>query len=154
MVHTWKPEEVDFVFFTEKDLRRIHRSFGHPSIKSTEQLLKRSNGDNLDPPTRRTLRNIVQSGQTCKHKSGPPRSFKLTKVSSDLRFNNSVQIDKMYLDEQPVLHIVYQATHLCSTVFLLNQTSHHVWRCVVSSWSHAYCGPPDLLHVDQGTTYV
>lgn len=138
MVHTCKPDYVDYFFFTETDLRQIHRAFCQPSIRSTENLLKRSNGGNLEAQTRRLIRNIGQSCQSCQQKSGPPRRFKLTIGTSNLRFNHSVKFYTMYLDEIPVLHLVDQGTHFCGVVFLQIQYYDHVWQSIVSCWSHVY----------------
>lgn len=49
----------------------------------------------------------------------------------DLIYNHTVQIDTMYLERKPVLHMVDQATHFCSAVFFKFQSSDPVWRSIV-----------------------
>lgn len=42
LVYRWTARNTSFALYTEQELRKIHRSFGHPSVRATEQLLKRA----------------------------------------------------------------------------------------------------------------
>lgn len=154
LVHNWEPSDMPFVYYTEGELRTIHRTFGHPAVKATEDLLRRARGEELDKETREMIRKISIACDICKKHSATPRRFKLTIGANDLRFNHEVQIDTMFLHNRPVLHMVDTATHFCAASFLRSQSSSEIWRTILSQWSHVYAGPPDYLKVDQGSNYT
>lgn len=60
----------------------------------------------------------------------------------------------MYIDGKPVLHLVDEATHYNAAQFLRKQSSTDVWKSIMRCWYRTYLGPPDFLHVDQGTNFV
>lgn len=35
LIHTWAPTDMPFVMYTKRELRTVHRTFGHPSIGAT-----------------------------------------------------------------------------------------------------------------------
>lgn len=47
LVQKWEPTDMPFVYYTGTELRTIHRSFGHPEFKATEDLLRRARGNEL-----------------------------------------------------------------------------------------------------------
>lgn len=99
------------------------------------------------------IRDICEGCQIFKQKVGPPRSLKLTIGTADLRFNNTEQIDTMFIYALPVRHLVDQTTHVCIYIFFINHSSSHVWQCIEHWWSQVYRAPLDFLHVYQGTNY-
>lgn len=66
----------------------------------------------------------------------------------DICFNHSVYVDILYIDEQPVLHVVDEATR-----FLPNMTSNSVWETLRECWIDTYLGPPDIINHDAGTNF-
>lgn len=46
-IYKWKADSIPYALYTDDELRRIHRGFGHPSIRSTHIFLKRTNPENL-----------------------------------------------------------------------------------------------------------
>lgn len=40
-VYRWATEDIPFVLYTERELRKIHRTFGNPPIKATDGFLGR-----------------------------------------------------------------------------------------------------------------
>lgn len=60
-IHLWSVDDVPFVLYTEGELRRIHRSFGHPSVASTHRLLKRASTKPLKRGLRRKLEELAQA---------------------------------------------------------------------------------------------
>lgn len=85
LIHRWQPADLPYAMHTCTELRHIHRSFGHPSVCAPMELLKRAQGDDLDPETRKSLRNIEKQCSTCRVTSANPRHFKLTIGSRVLR---------------------------------------------------------------------
>lgn len=59
--------------------------------------------------------------------SANPRTINLTSGTDGLRFNFRVKVDTMFTRSNPVIHMVYLATHLSEAEFLSNQTSGEVW---------------------------
>lgn len=154
LIHRWRPSNFPCAFYTEEDLRTIHRSFGHPSVQSTEGLLKLVTGLTLSREGRDTIDEISHTCTPCRTPAAAPRRFKLTVRTDGIRFNQSVQIDTMFLHSKPVLHMVYMATHFCAACFHRNQSAAAIWTSIHTPWTLVYIGPPDHLTVDQGSSYV
>lgn len=51
LIHRWKPEDKSFAFYTEKELRTLHPTFGHLSVKTLDMLLRRANWPSFDRKT-------------------------------------------------------------------------------------------------------
>ena len=51
LIHRWKPTDIMFSFYSEKDLKRLHRVFGHPSVQALHNLLKRADPDSFSQST-------------------------------------------------------------------------------------------------------
>lgn len=49
LTHTWMPFDMPWSLFTEPKLRKIHRTFGHPSALDTMALLRRAQGAKVTP---------------------------------------------------------------------------------------------------------
>ena len=154
LIHKWAPDEVPFVFYTFKELQRIHTVFGHPSIKATRHLLRRAADRPLDRETKRSIQQIIEDCKTCTERSASPRRFKLTIGTANMRFNHEVQVDTMWINSKPVVHMVDTATHFTAARFINNQSSMEVWKAIRRMWTLLYCGPPDFLAIDQGSNYT
>lgn len=59
-----------------------------------------------------------------------------------------------FLCGKNILHMIYLATHFCSSSFLNRQSSGEIWLTIQNQWFFAYNGPHDFLTVDQGSDYV
>lgn len=139
---------------TEAELRNIHRSFGHPSIRATEGLLKRESGRSLSTHVRRSIERIAAECKPYSTYATAYRRFKLTVGSDDLRFNHSVKVDAMFLLGRPVHHIIDMATHFCAAPFLKSQSAREIWTKIQLLWTLVYSGPSDHLSVDQGSSFI
>lgn len=53
--HRWKLDDTDFLLYTENELRTLHRTFDHLSLKALELLLHRAYGPLLDAKTVKVL---------------------------------------------------------------------------------------------------
>lgn len=154
LIHKWSPADLQYALYTEVELRKIHKSFGHPSITATEGLLRRAGRGILDIETKGMIQCIAEECKPCMTHAKAPRRFKLTVGTGNLRFNHSVQVDTMFIRGKPVLHMVDLATHFCAAAFLKNQSTNSIWKTIQGLWNLVYVGPPDHLSVDQGTKYV
>lgn len=59
LIHRWSKEEMPYALYTEGELAKIHRNFGHPSVKSTEGLLKRAGGGKIGNDLRDAIGRIA-----------------------------------------------------------------------------------------------
>ena len=152
--YNWSSTSIPYVLYTEKELRTIHRSFGHPSVSSTYKLLRRASGDKLKGNIKGMLRRLSENCKICKTNAATPRRFKLTIGTDDLRFNNRIIVDTMFIEGRPVIHIVDECTHFTAASFLKSQSASEIWKSILMLWTHTYMGPPDFLAVDQGSAYI
>lgn len=65
-VNRWMAEKIRYAVYTEKELRTIHRSLGHPTVNAAHNLMKRENKKELEleEDTRRMVMNIVEDCRT------------------------------------------------------------------------------------------
>lgn len=145
-------EEKALVSYEE--LYKLHRSFGHPSVSALYNLLKRARPSEANSEVREAIKQITKRCKICSELASKPKRFKLTIGNENQAFNSVVAMDVMYLRGKPVLHIVDEATHFASAMFLKNVTSLEVWKTFLRCWVHVYLGPPDYLRVDQGSNFT
>ncbi len=135
---------------TEVELRRLHRRFGHPSAARLYNVLRKANQQDV---SQSVIERITDFCHHCQKHGKSPGRFKFT-LREDLNFNSSIIIDIMYIDNNPVLHIVDEATRFQAARWLKNITSSHVWDCLRSCWIDTYLGPPDVIVHDAGKTFI
>lgn len=63
-------------------------------------------------------------------------------------------MDTMFIRSKPVLHTVYVATQSSAACFPRSQSSHDIWKVILTNWTYVYAGPPDYAQVDQGISYI
>lgn len=149
-IYKWKSSSIPYFLYTENELRRIHRNFGHPSVGSTHKLLKRASKDPIEPDKRKQLEKIVEDCMVCRRNAPTPRIFKMTVGAEVLIFNHTVIVNTMFIDGKPVIHMFDAATHFSAASLLRNQTASEILRCIMNLWVLTYMGPPDHFAVDQG----
>lgn len=141
------------MFFSEQQLLHIHRTFGHPGVRTTEPFFKTAHKVNFDKQTKNMINKFGATCQICNQKDGPTRRFKLTICREDLHLNHTVKFDTMFLEVNPFLKMVSEATNVCTAKFLSLQTSDHICRIKATFWPNLYCGPHDYHPICQGTNY-
>jgi hypothetical protein len=151
--HRWHQSDAG-ALFTESELKSLHRSFGHPSAGALYRLLKRARPEQTSATVQEAIEELTKQCGPCEERKRRPRRFKLTLGSEDLSFNSVVAVDVMYLDGDPILHVVDEATHFAAASYLRNVSARETWRALTRCWSHVYMGPPDYLRVDQGTNFI
>lgn len=152
--YKWDPYCMIYAAYSEKELVKIHRSFGHPSVRATYNLLRRAGRAEPKGETLRQLEKIAAACRECQKNEAKPRRFKLTVGTDELTFNHIVVIDTMFINSRPVLHLVDESTHFTSACFLKSQTAEQVWKAIMKLWILTYMGPPDHLSIDQGSNYI
>lgn len=135
--------------FTESELRRLHRRFGHPHAEKLINVLRRADPSNVDENTRTILKKIAAQCRQCQFHTQRPRRFKFS-LRAEKDFNKVVYIDIVTIDKKPVLHVVDEATRYQAAKWLRNYSTNEVWRALRMSWIDVYLGPPDVLAHDAG----
>ena len=69
-------------------------------------------------------------------------------------FNQKLAIDLMFLNKQPVLHVVDTQTHFSAAMFLREQSTDAVWNAFLYCWATLYIGYPERLRVDRGSQFI
>lgn len=82
------------------------------------------------------------------------RRFKLTVATEELKFNNPVLVDTIFLTRRTMIHMVYVSTHLFAARFLQRQSTKDIWNVIRELWLLTYLGPPDFISVDHGSAYT
>lgn len=145
---------MNFVCYNEDELKRIHKTFVHPSVAALTSLLKMaSTPDHLDDKTRQDLEAIRVSCNTFKQPAENPRRFKPTIGTERFLFNSFVQVYTMFINVRVVVHMIHEAKHFMAAAFLRDQSTSEIWKTMQRLWTHVYLGP-GYLTVDQGSAYV
>jgi hypothetical protein len=101
-------------YLTSSELLRLHRRFGHPSVKKLHALLKRS-GHNA---TTKAIARLTKFCQYCqKHRKSLGR-FKFRLLDDTIDFNHLIYVNVMYINSKPVLHVINKATRFSAARFL------------------------------------
>lgn len=142
-----------FTHFTYVELRRLHRSFGHPQIDKLVNLLKCADIDEVDSETHRILDRIERSCTPCKEYAKRPRRFKFTS-RDDVHFNHSIYADIFYIDGKPILQVTDEATRFQAAAWLNGVSDVSLWRTLRSCWIDVYLGPLDVIAHDAGKSFM
>ncbi len=94
------------VFYTATELRKLHVQFFHPSSEKLYNLLNHSDAESVNTETRETLEHIVRTCDVCQSLAPRPVRFRVSLPDESLTFNKELALDLLWLDGQPVLHIV------------------------------------------------
>ena len=146
------------VFFTKRQLERLHQHFMHPSASKLYNLLRRGYPRYIDTETQKILKEISNECKTCNIYDTRRMHFQV-RDKENIRFNQTLLMDIMYLEDQknrshPVLHIIDEATHFQAATFLKKCDVQTVWIAFLKIWASIYVGFPESLLVDQGSVFV
>ena len=140
-------------FFTRPELVKLHRQFAHPSTHKLYNLLKRARPEEATPETFRILEDLAKRCDPCQRIQNAPTRFRVSFGAENVRFNERLLIDIMYLDGKPLLHIVDEGTRFSAARFLSNVSTMNVWQTILDCWATLYTGLPRKILVDQGSQF-
>jgi hypothetical protein len=69
-------------------------------------------------------------------------------------YNYSIYVDVMYIDGDPILHVIDEATRFQAAKWLRDLSAKHTWETLQYYWMDTYLGPPDLITHDAGKNFV
>jgi hypothetical protein len=94
-------------FLTTTELRRLYRRFGYLSADRLYRLLEKADHD-VDI---QAVERLTKFCDYCQKHSRSPGRFKFNlQDDQDAEFNYSIYIDIMYIDGDPILHVIDEAT--------------------------------------------
>lgn len=115
----WPPS----VYYTEAELRRIHRHFYHPSTDKLLALINRSTNKHYKPGLRNDLNRIKKTCDTCQRLERNPTRFRVAMPTDNCVFNRTVGMDIMKLEQKSVLHVVDKDTKFSAARFFKRQNN-------------------------------
>ena len=62
-------------------------------------------------------------------------------------------MDIMYINSDPILHIVDEGTKFSAAQFLSSISTDSIWKAILQCWSSIYTGLPNRALVDQGSQF-
>lgn len=153
-VYNWSAHDTPYALCTEDDLRKIHKGFDHPLVRTTYNLLSRANVNVLKDGTTSQFQKITEDCEICKLKAKATRRCRLSEGTEDFRFNHRDIVDTMFINALPVLHMVDESTHFQAACYLKSQTTEEICKSLHQLWILLYLGPLDFSSVDQGSSYI
>jgi hypothetical protein len=94
--HLLWPRAHSVTYYTQNQIRKLHRHFIHPSAQKFSNLLSTSSPENMTPETRAMIYEITANCQTCQEISRRPLRFSV-RSSDDVIFNQHFLLDIMYI---------------------------------------------------------
>lgn len=107
-----------FELYTDQELRTLHRTFGHPSVRALQNLLEWASGSKIEKNIVQTLEKMKEDCMVCMKTSAAPRKLRVTFSTSELRFSHLVQVRTKVILGRPVVLMVKEATRFCAASFL------------------------------------
>jgi hypothetical protein len=151
--HLLWPRARSVTYYTQNQIRKLHRHFIHPSAQKLSNLLSTSSPENMTPETRAMIYEITANCQTCQEISRRPLRFSV-RSGDDVIFNQHLLLDIMYIRGKPLLHIIDAGTHFSAAKFLTSVSAEAVWSAFVRAWSLTYIGHPSSMLTDQGSVFM
>lgn len=136
-------------FLTEVELHRLHRRFGHPSVRRLHQILHRAGHQ----PDLSMLEHLSKYCRHCQLHGRSPGRFSFV-IKDDTEFNFNIIVDILYIQGKPVLHVIDEATRFQTGRWLKDISAKHVWDQLRVCWVDTYLGPPDFITADAGKQFV
>ncbi len=141
------------IFFTRTHLSKLHLQFKHPSATSLFNLLRRAHPDNLSSDTLSIVEDIGQRCVPCQKIQKAANRFILSFGAENVRFNERVLTDNMYIYRKPILHIVDEGTKFSAARFLPNSSTGTVWQTFLTCWAAKCTGLRHKIVVGQGSQF-
>ena len=139
--------------FSRAQLVKIHRNMHHPTAKKLFNLLLKSRPEEATPDTLKVLQDISKRCDPCQRIATAPVRFRVSFGAENIRFNERILLDIMYLSGDPVIHIVDDGTRFNAAYFLPDVSTETIWKFLVRGWFSIYTGKPNKILVDQGTSF-
>ena len=108
-------------FSTDTELHQLHCGFRHPSAGKQHKLLERT----CHKTNKRIIDNLMKYCTHCQKHGKSPCCFKFT-LKKDVNFNYLILVDIMYIDSNPILHVVDEITRFKAARWLNNMSTKYI----------------------------
>ncbi len=61
LVHRWNRSEMAYSLYTETELRKLHRTFGHPSVSALINILRRARPNEMTTDVKKVIEEISKN---------------------------------------------------------------------------------------------
>lgn len=139
--------------FIRAQLVKVQRNFFHPNVSKLLNFIKRAWPEHATKEMRSILDDITKRYDPFQSIKPGPHRFRVTIGTENLRFNERVMMDIMYLSSSPVLKIVDEGTHFSAACFLKKLSIESVWEGFIRCWSFIYTGLRNRILIDQGSSF-
>lgn len=126
--------------------------FMNPFSSKLFSLLLRAYPSEVKGNTLEILNDINKPCQICQTYSSAPLSFSV-RFPDETVFYKRITNHLIYLESDPVLHIVDKGTHFSPAKFIFSASSANIWETFVSIGINIYTEYPYLVHIDQGSAF-
>ena len=147
---TWKYCDI---LYTKKELQRLHLHFFHPNFQKLFNLIMRSNPAEATSETKKILKHIQDTCKTCQRFTPKPFCFKVA-MPDGIVFNNELEMDLMFINKVPILHVVDVGTNFSGAEILKRQNINGIWNAFQKCWASIYIGYPNKMRVDAGSVFT
>lgn len=73
----------------------------------------------------------------------------MTIVEGSLQFNAELNLDMVWCEKKPDVQVIDTGTCYQNVAFIKEKTTEDLWQLFIEIWAPAYCGFPDILHIDR-----
>ena len=141
------------MYFTTTQVVKLHDQFAHPSAEKHYKMLKRARPEETAPETMRQLEELSKRCDPCQRIQNAPTIFRVSFGADNVRFNERLLMDIMYLYGKPVLHMVDEGTRFSAAKFVPDVSTKTIWETIIQCWAMVYTGLPRKILVDQGSSF-
>lgn len=111
-------ERPPAVYYTEPELRRIHRPFYHPTTKKVMNFIRKGSSKHATPQPRKNLDRVRNKCDTYQRLAKAPSRFRVAMPGKDCVFNRTAGMDLIKINTSTVLLVVDEDTKFSTaTIF-------------------------------------
>ena len=134
----------------KKMMRKIHKTFGHPSETRLKKLIK--DGGIEDSEIMKSIEQVTNECEICiKYKRTP--SHPIVSTSLARHFNEVVTLDLFFHNKIPIMHICDVATRFSRASVLPSKNKNSVINAFCVLWVSLF-GPPQKILSDNGGEFT
>lgn len=139
--------------FTKAQLMKLHKQFFHPSSQKLFNLIKRARPEMATPEILQTIMELSRRCDPCQRIQLAPYRFRVSFGTENIRFNERVLMDVLFLNSKPVLHIVDEGTRFSAARLLPDYSTNTIWKTILECWAAVYTRLPNRMLVDQARCF-
>ena len=140
---------IIFCFFTEVELRQLHRRFGHFSVRRFQKILDRIDHD-VDS---HVLYELIRYCDQCQRHGRFSKRFVFI-IKNDVDFNFNLIVNIFYFNDKSVFHVMNETIRFQTSRWLKNISVKHVWKQIRFCWIDTYLRSSDFISIDAEKQFI